>query len=174
MDLETQALINPGLVGVYMAYTDVTNLVWFDEAHTVLNCTVNFVEHGPTPYAAVAQDITLHCPEIFSRAVAGDFGPIAEHTPPTPEEVRVALPLLKPRAFWKTAGHIGVTKDIVIASINTIEDEGERRDALIDLEEATEFRRLDPTLVLITAKQGITPEQLDALWMWGYATYSTP
>jgi hypothetical protein len=36
---------------------------------------------------------------------------------------------------------------------------------LIDLEEATQFDRNDPTLIRLIATENITPEQLDDLWL---------
>jgi hypothetical protein len=83
-----------------------------------------------------------------------------------PDEARANFPELSPPTFWKAASVIGITKAGVIAQIEQIEDENLKTDMLIDIEEATGFYRLNPTVVAMVAANGITPEQLDALWMW--------
>lgn len=165
MTLEESAEVNPHLVNVYSSYTDVTNLQWADKNHLYLNCTVNFEKFGPTLYTAAAEDITLHCPEIFKRAVAGEFGPIADYIPPTIEQVRSRMRPMSPRTFWKAARYIGIAKADIIAQINAITDKDDREEMLIDLEEATQFDRNDPTLIRLIATENITPEQLDDLWL---------
>ncbi|CAN7304912.1 hypothetical protein LJR231_001566 [Phyllobacterium sp. LjRoot231] len=85
LTIDQQVALNGHLIGVYYPYTDVTDLHWFDAEHTMLNCTVAFTDPrlGTSPYTAMAEDITLHCPEIFARAINDEFGPIAEYVPPS-------------------------------------------------------------------------------------------
>lgn len=65
-----------------MKYTTVSNLKWADAAHTSIECLVDFVDLGQLPFGAVANDIEPHGQEIFARCISGEFGPIAEYTPP--------------------------------------------------------------------------------------------
>lgn len=65
-----------------MNYTTVTNLRWADAQNTFLNCTVTFDAIGAVPFTASASDSTDHAQEIFSRAVAGDFGAITAYQAP--------------------------------------------------------------------------------------------
>ena len=65
-----------------MEYTNVTNPKWANAEHTLIECVVDFVEHGPSPFGAVASGDLAHTHEIFERCVNGDFGPIVEYVPP--------------------------------------------------------------------------------------------
>jgi hypothetical protein len=72
-----------------------SNLKWVDEAHTSINLTVNFEEIGQdVPFHATPNDTEEHGRDIYARAIAGEFGAIAEWTPPTTEE-------LAQQARWK-------------------------------------------------------------------------
>jgi hypothetical protein len=93
-------------------------------------------------------------------------GVILPKPEPTPDELRSTFPELTPPTFWKAARQVGITKEGVMAQIEAIQDEDLKADMLIDIEEATGFLRLNPTVVAMTAANGILPEQLDALWMW--------
>jgi hypothetical protein len=85
---------------------------------------------------------------------------------PTPDELRANYPELSPSTFWKAARQVGIIKSEILAQINALEDEDLKEDMLIDLEEATGFIRLNPTVVAMAVANNITPEQLDALWLW--------
>lgn len=67
-----------------MNYSTVTNLTWADTENTVINCVVDIEGLGPVPFSAVADGDYAHTHEIFARAVAGEFGPIAAYQPPAP------------------------------------------------------------------------------------------
>lgn len=68
-----------------LAYTTVADCQWADAAHTMINCQVTFDTLGTIPFTATATDYEAHGAEIFSRAVAGDFGAIAAYVaPPAP------------------------------------------------------------------------------------------
>lgn len=59
---------------------------WNDVASTSLNLYVTFEEtegtHGEMPFTAQANDSEAHGRELFERAVAGEFGPIAAYAAP--------------------------------------------------------------------------------------------
>jgi hypothetical protein len=66
-----------------MTYTEVTNPVWADAEHKLIECVVKFDHISvPVPFTAVAEGDYPHTHEIFARCVAGEFGPIAEFVPP--------------------------------------------------------------------------------------------
>lgn len=73
-----------------MKYTTVSTLQWADAAHTAIIADVAFDEHGTLPFSASASDVEAHGREIFSRAVAGDFGPIAAFPAPSLSVVKAA------------------------------------------------------------------------------------
>lgn len=70
-------------------YSAVKNVRWTNAEHSRIDCEVNF-DHVRfeewTPFTADPNDdFAPYCKEIFDRAAAGDFGPVAEYIPPPPE-----------------------------------------------------------------------------------------
>lgn len=67
-----------------MNYTNVKNPKWANFSKTVIDCEVNFdaIAEEFVPFTAVASGDLPHTHEIFARCVAGEFGPVAEYTPP--------------------------------------------------------------------------------------------
>jgi hypothetical protein len=66
-----------------LEYTTVRNLIWADELHTRITCEVNFT-HLPEEFVnftASPDDTETYSQEIFSRALAGEFGEIQEYVP---------------------------------------------------------------------------------------------
>lgn len=66
-----------------MKYTTVATPKWANPEHTAIECNVFFDKLGALPFTATASDVEAHGKDIFARAVAGDFGPIAAY-PATP------------------------------------------------------------------------------------------
>lgn len=91
-------------------------------------------------------------------------GEVVEYTPPTPdpltpEELRAFMPPLSRRQFWLGANSLGMSKsDVTAATDDPI--------ILIEIEETTEFHRTYESVVMLSEVLGITPEQLDDVWMW--------
>lgn len=80
---------------MHIKHIDVKNCRWSNAEHTVIDCDVNFEhlteEYVPFSACATASSGLLahtivdpHVKEIFDRAVAGDFGPVAEYVAPAP------------------------------------------------------------------------------------------
>ena len=64
------------------------NPKWVDEAHTSIELTVRFEEiNEDLPFHATPYDTEEHGRDIFTRAAAGEFGVVAEWTPPTTEQL---------------------------------------------------------------------------------------
>lgn len=59
----------------------------------------------------------------------------------------------------------GRTPDDVIAAINAIPDPMERALALIDWEDASYFVRNHPLILQLAPAIGLTPEQVDSMWV---------
>ena len=80
-----------------MNYSSVTNPIWVNAEHTLVNCTVNFDAIGNesevVPFTASPNDVEAHSREIFKQCVAGEFGPIAAYVapPPLPEPTKPDL-----------------------------------------------------------------------------------
>ena len=78
-----------------MKYSEVKNLSWVNQAHTTLVCDVTFEGLGTVPFAPNANDCAAHSVEIWNRAIAGDFGPIADWVePPAPPYVAPHIPVV--------------------------------------------------------------------------------
>lgn len=61
---------------------------WADQAHTIIDLTVRFEEiDEDLPFTATPNDTEEHGRDIFERAKKGEFGVIAEWTPPTTEQL---------------------------------------------------------------------------------------
>lgn len=64
------------------------NPKWADQAHTIIDLTVRFEEiDEDLPFSATPNDTEEHGRDIYARAIFGEFGVIAEWTPPTTEQL---------------------------------------------------------------------------------------
>jgi hypothetical protein len=75
-----------------MNYSNVEDLAWVNPEHTMFNCTVDFEGIGVVEFSCSNTDTAQHSQNIWSRAMAGDFGVIAEYVPPPPEPENTATP----------------------------------------------------------------------------------
>jgi hypothetical protein len=96
---------------------------WANDAQTavLLECTFEHLGNEVVPFAAVNGDCEQHGQDLFDRAMAGEFGPIAAYTAPARNihaEIRaLELAELLPRAARdsllaiaeKEAASVGVT-----------------------------------------------------------------
>jgi len=71
-----------------MRYTEVYNPKF--TAHGGIELTVNFDGIGLVPFCATPDDTEEHGRELYTRALAGDFGPVAPYVAPdpTPEDIQ--------------------------------------------------------------------------------------
>lgn len=88
--------------------------------------------------------------------------PAPEPEPPTPEELRALMPPLTSRQFWLAANTLGITEDLLVAATDDTE-------VIIEIRKSTEFHRMYDSVVMLAPLMGITPEQLDDVWMWAAA-----
>lgn len=62
-----------------------SNPVWANEANTAIDVLAQFDTFpSPIPFTASPTDTTSYGPNIYSRAVAGEFGVVAPYVPPPP------------------------------------------------------------------------------------------
>jgi hypothetical protein len=75
-----------------MKYSAVKNCKWVNEEHSSIECEVMFDDIQSeewTPFGATPLDMYEHGREIFAKALAGEFGVVAEYIPPpTPVTVK--------------------------------------------------------------------------------------
>lgn len=66
-----------------IAYSSVTNPRYVSQDNSIIACDVVFdgVGEDAVPFAASASDCTEHGREIYTRAVAGEFGAVAPYAP---------------------------------------------------------------------------------------------
>lgn len=82
-----------------------TSPAWADAEQSLIDLLVQFdALPEPIPYTASVADCVQHSRELFARAVAGDFGPVAPYVappvvPPTPEQIEA----LRRAAYAKEA-----------------------------------------------------------------------
>jgi hypothetical protein len=69
-----------------MNYSTIENLVWANPEHTMFDCVVNFEGIGVVPFSCTNTDPVAHSQEIWTRAMSGEFGSIAEYAPWQPPE----------------------------------------------------------------------------------------
>jgi hypothetical protein len=103
-----------------MHYTYAKDPQWADAEHTRIDLTVKF-DHiaEELPFTADPSDCEAHGREIFAKAVAGEFGLVAEYEPPPPPtveeqsaEVRDKRDRLLAETDWTQAADIPqATKD---------------------------------------------------------------
>ena len=93
--------------------TNIHSMQWVDAAHTMINLTGTHPVYGEVPFAADPNDTEAHGRDLFARAVAGEFGLIAEYVEPekTPEQIQremVATVQKHLDATAKTRGYDGI------------------------------------------------------------------
>ena len=66
-----------------MNYSDALSPQWANAEHSAINVQLVTETLAAMPFTATPDDSTDYGPEIYQRAVAGDFGEIAAYEPPT-------------------------------------------------------------------------------------------
>ena len=85
------------------------------------------------------------------------------------QERLAAMKPLKRRQFRLTLVMNGYDLNEIEALIDQIEDPMQRTIAQIEWQDATDFERTNPTLLMMAQMLGLTSEQLDSLWEYGLA-----
>lgn len=84
------------------------NPKWADQAHTIIDLTVRFEEiDEDLPFSANPFDIEEHGRDVFERAKNGEFGDIAEWTPPTTEQLAFRARLQRDRLLYEIDNIVG-------------------------------------------------------------------
>lgn len=63
------------------------NPKWANPEKTIIDLTVTHAEYGEIPFTASPEDTEQHGRDLFARAVAGEFGPVAEYDGPSAETI---------------------------------------------------------------------------------------
>lgn len=116
---------------------------------------------GGSPKTADYDKQTIMVPLRPSAYHSWENGQWVESFPDaqTPEQLRTQMPTLSSRQFWLAAHTLGITEDMLIAATEDAE-------IIIEIRKTTEFYRTFDSVIMLAPLMGITPEQLDDVWMW--------
>lgn len=161
--------ISPEVLKDYKHRTvvSVENLKWDNPEHTSITGEVVFEELAPLgkiPFTTTIDSDTDHGREIWEKANWGEYGEIEEYVHPTAEEIRQAMPALTKRQLKLGLLQNGIDPGQVTALINSMPAQ-QRAVAKIEWEDASQFKRAHPLVVQIGTALGLTPEQMDAMWI---------
>ena len=93
---------------------------------------------------------------------------ISDENAATLEQERLAaMPALKRRQFRLTLAMNGYDLKEIEALIDLIEDPMQRTIAQIEWQDATDFERTNPTLLMMASKLGLDTQRIDELWSFG-------
>lgn len=145
-----------------MQIETITALQWADAAHSCIACSAKFAEFAESlPFCAHPDDTEAHGREIYTRAVAGDFGPIAEYVAP-PVATPTSLSMKQARLALLSAGLYAQAQSAIAAMTGT---EGQK--AQIEWEFSSTVVRGDALVVQLAAALSLTDAQLDDLFLAG-------
>ena len=83
---------------------------------------------------------------------------------PTPEEKRELMPVITKRQLRLTLVRNGISLAQVEAAIEAMPEGLPKQEAEIEWADASEFRRLPPTLLLVAQALSLSDEQVDVMW----------
>lgn len=66
-----------------MNIISVNSPIWGNSEHNSITLTVEFEGIGAVPFSATSDDVESYGRDLYTRAVAGEFGPVAEFVPIT-------------------------------------------------------------------------------------------
>ncbi|PRD42329.1 hypothetical protein C5748_16155 [Phyllobacterium phragmitis] len=145
-----------------MEVISVSNLKWSRHDQTAFDALVELDGIGLVPFTAVPDSDTEYGREIWEKGVAGEYGPISEFLPLTPEEARAVMPNLTARQLRLGLLSLGKLEGVSVAI--ELLPEPDRSQAQIEWQYATEFRRLHPLIVQLIPGLELTDEQVDTVW----------
>jgi len=141
-----------------MNYSNVTSPSWADQGHTGVRMVVTFDHCGTGPFTAADHDTEPHGRELYARAIAGDFGPIAEYVAPPP-----VIPTVVTMAQARLALlHAGLLPQVTsaIAALTGVDGDAAR----ITWEFSPVVRRSAALVTQIATALGWGAAELDALF----------
>ncbi|MCV9909910.1 hypothetical protein OIV19_20125 [Brucella sp. HL-2] len=134
---------------------------WASADQTYLDVDVMFEGYeafGLAPFTTCATADTEHGLELWLKANAGEYGPIAAYVPQP-----IIFPNLTARQLRLGLNSLGKLAAVDTA-INQL-PEPAKSEAKIEWEFASTFRRDHPLILQIATILGLNDEQVDAVWM---------
>lgn len=111
------------------------------------------------PFMAKPDDLEETGRDLYARALAGEFGPIAAYVPPPPPPPTVPVRVTRRQALLALAASGQL--DSALALFDALPRTDTRR---IEFETSLAFERHSPTTVAMAQALGITEAQIDALF----------
>ena len=132
--------------------------VFSNAQQTAINLMVVFEGIGEVPFTASPDDVEPHGVELFQRAQALEFGPVAPYVAPPPVVPQIVT-MRQARLALLGAGLLAQ----VGAAINAL-PEPDQTAARIEWEYSSEVHRDKPFVQMLGGALGLTGEQLDNLF----------
>lgn len=144
---------------------DLMKLEWRNPVYIhaeLINCEVNHPRFGWIPFTANPNDVELHGRMIYADIVSSGV-PITPYKPPTVEQLRETMEPLSQKQMRLQLWSQGLGSAKIDEAIASLVAEDQDRAAIIFNHE-TRFTRLDPSVIVVLGKLGMTDEQMDAFW----------
>lgn len=138
-----------------MKYGAVTNPKWANPQCTALDVMVHFDGLGVVPFTAAPGDLP-HSVEIFSRAVAGEFGPIGGYVD-RPEPI--------PESVTPAQAKITLFEAGLLDEVEALVSDHPYRPVSIWWTNAIQFDRDNAYLQALGMEIGLTDEQIDDMFI---------
>lgn len=136
---------------------NISNLKWENAGHSVLSCMAEHPDHGNIPMAVTADYDTEFGRNVFTAALSGLFGPIAEYSAPAPTV---------PERIEALNGLLVLDQAGLSAAYTAWANAPERTFAQrAFINKAMTWRRDDPTLNAAATDLGLSSAQVDALFI---------
>jgi hypothetical protein len=89
-----------------MIIESVTNPIWANAEHTLINCTVKFAHFDTVvPFTAALTDVEAHGREIYADLANGRYGEIGEYVAP-PTEPPASPPVVTKESLMRELARI--------------------------------------------------------------------
>lgn len=103
--------------------------------------------------------ISVHLSDLNFKYTIANSTPYSTSAEPTPEELRAQMQPISKRQLRLTLVRNGISLSELDTAILSMGDE-----AIIEWQDASEYRRLHPLLLQVAAYLELTPEQIDVMW----------
>lgn len=119
-----------------------------------LDCEFSHLPGEIHPFAAMPIDVEEHGRDVYARAIAGEFGPIAEYVAPPP---RI------PKVVTMRQAKLALFQQGLLGSVNSAIEQANEA-AKIEWQYATEVKRNNTLVQEIAVQLNLTEQQLDELF----------
>jgi hypothetical protein len=130
-----------------------------DDDEIMLDVVFEHLGAQAVPFCARFDDVEAHGRDLFARALAGEFGPVAPYVPPPPPPPTVPERVTRRQALLALAATGQL--ESALALFDALPRTDTRR---IEFETSLAFERNSPTTLAMAQALGITPAQIDALF----------